>query len=70
MSSEYEQNVGSLIAEKLEKLESMRNSSDANQIEIHTLNLELELLENLFDNYNLGMNYFRRAKGGRKGLRE
>ncbi|MGA9928175.1 MAG: hypothetical protein WBP96_06185 [Nitrososphaeraceae archaeon] len=70
MSSEYEQNVGSLIAEKLEKLESLRNSSDANQIEIHTLNLELELLENLFDNYNLGMNYFRRAKGGRKGLRE
>jgi len=70
VSSEYEQNVGSLIAEKLEKLESMRNSSDANQIEIHTLNLELELLENLFDNYSLGMNYFRRAKGGRKGLRE
>jgi len=70
VSSEYEQNVGSLIAEKLEKLESMRNSSDANQIEIHTLNLELELLENLYDNYNLGMNYFRRAKGGRKGLRE
>ena len=70
MSSEYEQNVGSLIAEKLEKMESMRNSSDANQIEIHTLNLELELLENLYDNYNLGMNYFRRAKGGRKGLRE
>lgn len=70
MSSEYEQNVGSLIAEKLEKMESMRNSSDANQIEIHNLNLELELLENLYDNYNLGMNYFRRAKGGRKGLRE
>jgi hypothetical protein len=51
-------------------LESMRNSSQANQTELHTLNLELELLENLYDNYNLGMNYFRRAKGGRKGLRE
>jgi hypothetical protein len=70
VSSEYEQNVGSLIAEKLEKLESMRNSTHANQIELHNLNLELELLENLYDNYNLGMNYFRRAKGGRKGLRE
>ncbi|MEP6575092.1 MAG: hypothetical protein ABJB85_01510 [Nitrososphaerota archaeon] len=70
MSSEYEQNVGSLIAEKKEKLELIRNSSRANQIELHTLNLELELLENLYDNYNLGMNYFRRAKGGRKGLRE
>jgi hypothetical protein len=70
VSSEYEQNVGSLIAEKLEKLESMSNSSHANQIELHNLKLELELLENLYDNYNLGMNYFRRAKGGRKGLRE
>ena len=70
MSSEYEQNVGALIAEKLEKLESMRNSSHANQTELQNLKLELELLENLYDNYNLGMNYFRRAKGGRKGLRE
>jgi hypothetical protein len=70
VSSEYEQNVGALIAEKLEKLESMRNSSHANQTELKNLNLELELLENLYDNYNLGMNYFRRAKGGRKGLRE
>ena len=70
MSSEYEQNVGSLISEKLEKLESIRNSSQPNQIELQNLKLELELLENLYDNYNLGMNYFRRAKGGRKGLRE
>jgi len=70
VSSEYEQNVGSLIAEKLKKLESMGNNSHANQRELQNLNLELELLENLYDNYNLGMNYFRRAKGGRKGLRE
>ena len=70
MSSEYEQNVGSLIAEKLEKLESICNSSQPNRIELQNLNLELELLENLYDNYNLGLNYFRRAKGGRKGLRE
>ena len=54
MSSEYEQNVGSLISEKLEKLESIRNSSQPNQIELQNLNLELELLENLYDNYNLG----------------
>ena len=70
MSSEYEQNVGALIAEKLKKLESMGNDSSVNQTELQNLNLELELLENLYDNYNLGMNYFRRAKGGRKGLRE
>jgi len=27
-------------------------------------------LQSLFENYNLGMNYFRRARGGRAGLRE
>ncbi len=70
VSSEYEQNVGALIAEKKERLESMHNSSHAGQKELQNLTLELELLENLYDNYNLGMNYFRRAKGGRKGLRE
>jgi len=31
---------------------------------------EIETLESLFENYNLGMNYFRRARGGRSGLRE
>ncbi|MDP9197492.1 MAG: hypothetical protein M3O24_02895 [Thermoproteota archaeon] len=70
MSSEYEQNVGALIAEKKHRLELIRNDSHVPKKEMESLTLELELLENLYDNYNLGMNYFRRAKGGRKGLRE
>jgi colicin import membrane protein len=70
MSSEYEQNVGKLLSEKMEKYESMKNDSNVSNIELETLRSEIETLESLYDNYNLGMNYFRRAKGGRSGLRE
>ena len=70
MSSEYEQNVGKLIAEKTEKYESMKNDPNVTKSELDSLLSEIELLEALFENYNLGMNYFRRAKGGRSGLRE
>ncbi|HZE78965.1 MAG TPA: hypothetical protein VE089_10500 [Nitrososphaeraceae archaeon] len=70
MSSEYEQNVGKLLIEKNEKLELLKNDPELNKVEIEMLNTEIETLQSLFENYNLGMNYFRRARGGRKGLRE
>jgi colicin import membrane protein len=70
MSSEYEQNVGKLLMEKNEKLEFLKNDPELNKVEIEMLNTEIETLQSLFENYNLGMNYFRRARGGRKGLRE
>jgi hypothetical protein len=70
MSSEYEQNVGKLLSEKMEKYESMKNDANVSNIELETLQSEIETLESLYDNYNMGMNYFRRAKGGRSGLRE
>lgn len=70
MSSEYEQNVGGLISEKRRMLESLKGKTEVREEEVRRLNQEIEYLENLYNNYNLGMNYFRRAKGGRKGLRE
>lgn len=70
MSSEYEQNVGKLLSEKIEKFELMKNDVNVPKIELETLRSEIETLESLYDNYNMGMNYFRRAKGGRSGLRE
>jgi hypothetical protein len=69
MSSEYEQNVGKLLIEKNDKMRKLQNN-EANKEEIERLKTELETLQSLFDNYNLGMNYFRRARGGRSGLRE
>ena len=70
MSSEYEQNVGTLLAEKIEKLEELEKNPDAKNVQKKILMSEVETLQSLFENYNLGMNYFRRARGGRTGLRE
>ncbi|HEY7757168.1 MAG TPA: hypothetical protein VIA08_02960 [Nitrososphaeraceae archaeon] len=70
MSSEYEQNVGKLLAEKIEKFELMKNDPSVSKTQLESLSSEIESLESLYDNYNLGMNYFRRARGGRTGLRE
>ena len=70
MSSEYEKNVVKLIEEKLEQLESMKGAQVQDTSQVNRLNDEIQTLEALFENYNLGMNYFRRARGGRSGLRE
>jgi hypothetical protein len=70
LASEYERNVGKLIEEKSLKLEQLKNNQEISLTEIQKLQEEIESLQSLFDNYNLGMNYFRRARGGRSGLRE
>ncbi|HET9774097.1 MAG: hypothetical protein WCB31_11605 [Nitrososphaeraceae archaeon] len=70
MSSEYEHNVGKLLSEKRSRLDTLKKNEDQNKYEIQSLVSEIETLESLFENYNLGMNVFRRAKGGRSGLRE
>lgn len=70
MSSEYEKIVVKLIKEKLDELEYLKKAKDWNRSRAQRLADEIETLESLFENYNLGMNYFRRAKGGRSGLRE
>lgn len=70
MSSEYEKNVTKLIQGKLDKLEYLKKAENWDNSQILRLVNEIETLESLFENYNLGMNYFRRARGGRSGLRE
>lgn len=70
MSSEYECNVGKLIIEKNQKLEELKKNQHGTSADLQKLEEEIETLRSLFENYNLGMNYFRRARGGRSGLRE
>lgn len=70
MSSEYERNVTRLIQAKLDELERLKQEKNWDRSKIQVLEDEIETLETLFENYNLGMNYFRRAQGGRSGLRE
>ena len=70
MSSEYEQNVSKLLAEKQEMLDKLKKEPQLNKEKIEMVLTEIETLESLYENYNLGLSYFRRAKGGRSGLRE
>ena len=70
MSSEYEQNIAKLLFEKMQKMDLLLENPQKNKYEIQILSNETETLKALFENYNLGMNVFRRAQGGRSHLRE
>jgi colicin import membrane protein len=70
VSSEYEQNVGKLLSRKKDRIEELMKNPEQNRDEIAMLSTEVETLQSLFENYNLGMNVFRRAQGGRASLRE
>lgn len=70
MSSEYEFIISKHLTEKVKKLHDLQNSDKSSEYEKDSLKMEIESLESLYENYNLGLNYFRRSKGGRNGLRE
>ena len=70
MSSEYEHNIAKLLFEKKQKLDLLLENPQENKYKIQLLSAEIETLKTLFENYNLGMNVFRRAQGGRSHLRE
>jgi hypothetical protein len=70
MSSEYEYIVAELLVKEGEKLKELQKNPEKNKLEIEDLTNRIQTTQSLFENYNLGMNYFRRAKGGRAGLRE
>lgn len=64
-ASSYESGINSLRDELEEKLAKLLHDPDANQKQIHQAKEDLKTIDNLFENYNLGMNVFRTAKGGR-----
>lgn len=64
-ASSYESGINSFRDELEEKLAKLLHDPDANQKQIHQAKEDLKTIDNLFENYNLGMNVFRTAKGGR-----
>ena len=70
MSSDYERDIAKMLVEKNEELEKLKKNPERNSLKIKLLMREIEALQALFENYNLGMNYFRRSRGGRAGLRD
>ena len=68
--SSYETGLTDLIEDAKQKLNRLLNDPEVTQQEIELAKLDLKKLNFLYDNYNLGMNVFRTAKGGRDTLRE
>ena len=69
-TTNYESGITDLIEEAKQKLDRLLNDPEASQQEIELAELALKKLNYLYDNYNMGMNVFRTAKGGRDTLRE
>ena len=66
----YESGIQDLIDESKQKLDQLLNDPEANPEEIELVKLALKKLDYLFENYNLGMNVFRTAKGGREKIQD
>ncbi|MEC8530163.1 MAG: hypothetical protein VXY27_04650, partial [Thermoproteota archaeon] len=69
-TSNYETGITVLGDELQEKLERLRNDPEALSDEIEKVEQDLSYLDSLHENYYLGMNVFRTAKGGREKLRD
>ena len=63
--SNYERAVDSFLDEIKQKLEQLKNNPDATKREIKETENEIIYLESLHENFYIGMNVFRTAKGGR-----
>ncbi len=68
--SNYESGVGKFLEETRQKLKKLKNDPNTSKKDMITTQQELEYLESIYENYYIGMNVFRTAKGGRNKLRE
>ena len=63
--SNYESGVGNFLEETRQRLATLKKDPNATEKEINQAENDLTYLESLHENYYLGMNVFRTAKGGR-----
>jgi len=68
--SNYELGISTVQEETEEKLASLRNDPNANPMYIKKAEADLQLIENMVNNYSLTTNVFRTAKGGRDKLKK
>ena len=69
-TSNYETGITVLGDELQAKLERLRNDPESLPEDIQKVEQDLRYLDSLHENYYLGMNVFRTAKGGREKLRD
>lgn len=68
--SNYERGVDEILEVAKLKLETLKNNPDATKKEIKDAEDEITYLESLHENYFIGMNVFRTARGGRDKLKK
>jgi colicin import membrane protein len=68
--SNYEVGLEGLLTEKRSLIARMEADPQANGETLQSVREELQIIEGLWENYHIGMNVFRNAKGGRDGIRE
>jgi len=69
-TSNYERGIGEFRAQKAAELERLRADPAAPRAALEAAEEGVRKLDHLYENYHLGMNVFRTAKGGRSKLRE
>lgn len=68
-TSNYEVGLGPVKEEAEQKLENLKNSG-ASESQIKKAEEDLKKLDYLYENYHVGMNVFRTAKGGRDKVKK
>ncbi len=67
--SNYERGVDSFLEEIKQKLAQLKNNPDSTEEEIREAEREIIYLESIHENFYIGMNVFRTAKGGRDKIK-
>lgn len=67
-ASNYESGIESFRDELEEKLAKLQKDPNASKQQIHQAKEDLKTIDYLYENYHLGMNVFRTAKGGRSKI--
>lgn len=67
-TSNYESGIESFRDEIEEKLAKLQKDPNASKQQLRQAAEDLKTIDYLFENYNLGMNVFRTAKGGRRKI--
>jgi len=67
--SNYERGVDSFLEETKQILKKLKNNPDATEKEIRNTENKIIYLESLHENFFIGMNVFRTAKGGRDKIK-
>ena len=68
--SNYEVGLEELLSKTREKYRQLQSNPHTSKEMLQEVTEQLQILEGLWENYHIGMNVFRNAKGGRNGIRE